>query len=144
MKGAILIIGDKEVDSTKLVAQAESHGVSIDLIENVKKRINDISEKLFSLSSKDYDIIFTIGGTGMDKDDVTPEATEMVVDKKIPGLEFFILHETVNSAYTGMFARIVAGVRKNTIIVNLPAMNYEIVFTKIMDAARKLRELKGI
>lgn len=140
MKGVILVIGEKEVDVTKLMKAAEEKSMKIVFVERLKKRINDISERLYALSSQDYDAIFTIGGTGIEEDDITPEATEMVIDRKIPGLEFFIFHETVSSALSGMFARIVAGLRKNTFIINLPGINYEDVFLKIVEAIHQLKK----
>ncbi len=142
MKGVILIVGNKEVDVTKLMKQASEKGMKIEFVERVKKRLNDLSERLYALSSQDYDVIFTIGGTGIEEDDITPEATEMVIDRKIPGLEFFIFHETVSSALSGMFARIVAGLRKNTFVINLPGVDYERVFLKIVEAIGDLKKRK--
>ena len=134
MKGVVLVVGDVEVNGTDLLKMAEERGMRIEFIERVQNRLNDISERLYSLSSMDYEVIFTIGGTGIEDEDVVPEATEMVIDKKIPGLEYFILREIVDTAFEGMFARVVAGLRKDTLIINLPSTGYERVFPKIVDA----------
>ncbi len=134
MKGVILVIGNVEIESSELMSQSERLGMRIDFVERVSRRINDISERLYSLSSLDYDAIFTIGGTGIEDEDVVPEATETVIDKKIPGLEYFIFREIVNTAFEGMFARIVAGLRKGTLIINLPEVGYDKVFPKIVEA----------
>ena len=45
-----------------------------------------ISEKLENWSDKlKLDLIFTTGGTGFSSRDITPEATEEVIDRKVPG-----------------------------------------------------------
>ncbi len=142
MKGVILIVGDKKVDSTKLMKEADKLGMKIEFVERVEKKITDLSERLYSISSMGYDVVFTIGGTGIEEDDITPEATEMVIDKKIPGLEYFIFSETVKSAISGMFVRIVAGLRKKTFIINLPYIGHERVFLKIIEAITELRTKK--
>ncbi len=140
LRGVILIIGDKEIDHRSLMEAAEKNGMTIEFIERIRKRVSDVAERLYELTCQDYDAIFTIGGTGIEDDDVTPEATERVIDKRIPGLEYFIFLETVKSALTGMFARIVAGVRRKTFVVNLPGYGYEEVFPKLVEAMKQLRE----
>ncbi len=65
-------------------------------------------------------LIVTTGGTGPAVRDVTPEATEAVCDKMMPG--FGELMRTVSLQYvpTAILSRQTAGIRGNTLIVNLP------------------------
>lgn len=65
-------------------------------------------------------LIVTCGGTGPAKRDVTPEATEAVCDKMMPG--FGELMRTVSLQYvpTAILSRQTAGIRNKTLIVNLP------------------------
>ncbi len=140
MKGVILIIGRNVVNTTELMKKAQENGLKIEFVERLKRKESDIAERLYELTCQDYDVVFTIGGTGIKDDDVAPEATLRVVDKRIPGLEYFIFSETVKSALTGMFARIVAGLRKETFVINLPGCGYDIVFSKIVEAIRLLKE----
>lgn len=65
-------------------------------------------------------LIITSGGTGPAKRDVTPEATEAVCDKMMPG--FGELMRTISLQYvpTAILSRQTAGIRNQTLIVNLP------------------------
>ncbi len=140
MKGIILVIGDKKYDFSWIIDKAKEMGMTIETVENLEKRMKVISEKLYDLSNKDYDVIFTIGGTGIEGDDITPEATEKIIDKKLPGLEYFIFKETVETAIVGVFSRLVAGIRGKTFIINLPSKGYEGVFLKIVEAIIEIRK----
>ena len=66
------------------------------------------------------DIIFTVGGTGMSKRDVTPEATRDVMDKLAPGIPEYIRWESFKKTKYAALSRATAGIRKNTLIINLP------------------------
>ena len=66
------------------------------------------------------DLIFTTGGTGFAPRDVTPEATRLVIQKEAPGLVFAMLHDSLAVTPHAMLSRMVAGIRKQTLIVNLP------------------------
>jgi len=66
------------------------------------------------------DIIFTVGGTGMSKRDVTPEATRDVIDKLAPGIPEYIRWESFKKTKYAALSRATAGIRKNTLIINLP------------------------
>ncbi len=140
MKGVVLIIGEKGVDVDSLIKDAEENGMEIETVERMKRKESEIAERLYELTCQDYDAIFTIGGTGIGDDDIAPEATLRIVDKRIPGLEYFIFSETVKSALTGMFARIVAGIRRDTFVINLPSCGYDEVLTKIIEAIKLLKE----
>ena len=140
MKGVILIIGKNKIDSTYLMKKAHENGLKIEFVERIERKESDIAERLYELTCQDYDVVFTIGGTGIKDDDVAPEATLRVIDKRIPGLEYFIFSETVKSALTGMFARIVAGLRNKTFVINLPGCGYDTVFSKIIEAMKLLEE----
>ena len=142
MKGIILIIGENRYNISHMVDKAKELGFSLEIIGNLEKRMKIISEKLYYLSNKNYDVIFTIGGTGIESGDITPEATENVIDKKLPGLEYFIFKETVNTAADGVFSRVVAGMRGKTLIINLPSRGYENVFLKIIEAILKIKKEK--
>jgi molybdopterin adenylyltransferase len=66
------------------------------------------------------DVILTTGGTGLGPRDVTPEATIAVADKLIPGFPEHMRAEGQKTTERAMLSRGVAGIRGNTIIVNLP------------------------
>ncbi len=66
------------------------------------------------------DIIFTTGGTGLGPRDVTPEATAAVCEKMAPGIAEIIRIEGLKKTKNAILSRAVAGIRRNTLIINLP------------------------
>ena len=66
------------------------------------------------------DIVITTGGTGFSGRDVTPEATLQAVERVIPGLPELMRAEGLKKTKKACLSRGVAGIRKNTIIINLP------------------------
>jgi molybdenum cofactor synthesis domain-containing protein len=85
----------------------------------VADNLNAITNTLLKWS-KNTNLVLTTGGTGFGKDDVTPEATERILDRKSFGLSEFIRRET--SKYTPMasLSRGVSGTVGNCLIINLP------------------------
>jgi molybdopterin adenylyltransferase len=64
--------------------------------------------------------IFTTGGTGLTVDDVTPEATRAVIEREAPGYAEAIRADSREHTPLGLLTRGVSGVRRRTLIVNLP------------------------
>lgn len=67
-----------------------------------------------------FDLILTTGGTGFAPRDVTPEVTRGLFDREAPGLAEAIRAESLRITAHAMLSRGVAGIRKRTLIVNLP------------------------
>jgi len=82
-----------------------------DIIADTMKKLSD---------DKGVDLIVSTGGTGLAHRDVTPEATLEVIDKRVPGLEEAMRSESMKITTHGMLSRAVAGVRNQTLIINLP------------------------
>jgi molybdopterin adenylyltransferase len=70
--------------------------------------------------SKDSDLIFTTGGTGIGPRDVTPEATMAISDRLIPGFAEHMRAEGRKKTDRAMLSRGVSAIRASSIIVNLP------------------------
>jgi len=66
------------------------------------------------------DIVLTTGGTGPGPRDVTPEATADVCQKMVPGLAEIMRSEGLKKTKNAILSRGVAGIRENTLIINLP------------------------
>lgn len=66
------------------------------------------------------DIIFTTGGTGFSVRDVTPEATVAVCDRMATGIAEAIRWYSLSITDRAMLSRATSGIRKKTLIVNLP------------------------
>ena len=65
-------------------------------------------------------LIVTSGGTGPALRDVTPEATEAVCQKMLPGFGELMRQESLKFVPTAILSRQTAGIRNNTLIINLP------------------------
>jgi molybdopterin adenylyltransferase len=65
-------------------------------------------------------LIVTSGGTGPSKRDVTPEATEAVCQKMLPGFGELMRAKSLTYVPTAILSRQTAGIRNQTLIVNLP------------------------
>lgn len=65
-------------------------------------------------------LIVTTGGTGPAKRDVTPEATERVCDRMMPGFGELMRSESLKFVATAILSRQTAGLRGDSLIVNLP------------------------
>lgn len=66
------------------------------------------------------DVILTTGGTGFAPRDVTPEATLAVVERRAPGLVEAMRIASLRITPHAMLSRAEAGIRRRTIIINLP------------------------
>ncbi len=78
-----------------------------------------IKERLLFYAGK-VDLILTTGGTGLSPRDVTPEATLDVIEREIPGIAEAMRAEGLRKTRNAMLSRAVAGVRGQTLIINLP------------------------
>src|SRR5512140_2613558 len=74
-------------------------------------------------------LILTTGGTGPAQRDVTPEATEAVCQKMMPGFGELMRLESLKQVPTAILSRQTAGTRGSTLIVNLPGRPSSIRFT---------------
>jgi molybdopterin adenylyltransferase len=79
----------------------------------------EISAALEALSEEAH-VVLTTGGTGVGPRDVTPEATRVVLDRWALGIAEAIRADAVAKTPHGMLSRGIAGIRGQTLIVNLP------------------------
>jgi molybdenum cofactor synthesis domain-containing protein len=80
-----------------------------------------IADELKYFSDKaGIDLVLTTGGTGLSPRDVTPEATASVCERTIPGLGEILRTEGFKKTPYAILSRSIAGIRNNTLVVNLP------------------------
>jgi molybdopterin adenylyltransferase len=128
MKAAILTLSDRcstgeraDGSGPALKSWLEERGVTVPHTEVIPDEGELIAQKLVEWAdSGSYDLILTTGGTGVSPRDVTPEATERIVDRLLPGFGEVMRMESLKKTPHAMISRAVAGIRKNTLIINLP------------------------
>jgi molybdopterin adenylyltransferase len=92
------------------------------------------------------DVILTTGGTGFSPRDVTPEATRLVIDREAPGLAEAMRAASLKITPHAMLSRVVTGIRKRTLIVNLPGSpkgaveNLQVILPVLPHAIQLLKE----
>src|SRR5712692_7697039 len=69
---------------------------------------------------ENFDLILTTGGTGFAPRDVTPEATRAVIEREASALVHAMIAASLQKTPHAMLTRMVAGIRGQTLIVNLP------------------------
>ena len=80
-----------------------------------------IEEKLRQIAdSGEVQLLVTTGGTGFAPRDVTPEATLTVCDRLTPGIPEAMRYASMQVTNRAMLSRAQAGIRKGTLIINLP------------------------
>lgn len=95
--------------------------------------------------SSDFDIILTSGGTGLAEEDVTPEATLQIIERRVPGIEEAMRAASLKITPHAMLSRSIAGVAGKTLIINLPGNpkgaleNLEIILPALPHAVALLR-----
>jgi molybdenum cofactor synthesis domain-containing protein len=105
---------------------------------------NLIRERLLGYAGK-VDLILTTGGTGLSPRDVTPEATRDVIEREIPGIAEAMRAEGLKKTKNAMLSRAIAGVKGQTLIINLPGSpkavreNLAVIIDTLSHAIEKIK-----
>jgi molybdenum cofactor synthesis domain-containing protein len=89
-------------------------------IKTVPDEIEQIAQALTDFADRRVDLIVTTGGTGISPRDVTPEATQKVIDRELPGLAEAMRAASAMRTPNALLSRAVAGMIRQTLIVNVP------------------------
>lgn len=99
----------------------EEQGYIVEEMILLPDGIAPLKQQLIRLADqRQISVIFTTGGTGFSERDVTPEATQAVCDRMAPGIAEAMRAESLKITKHAMLSRQTAGIRKKTLIVNLP------------------------
>jgi len=154
LRFAILTISDRssrgerpDSSGPALVELVQSKGWQVIRQAILPDEIDAIQDALRSWADGvDVDVILTTGGTGFAPRDVTPEATRAVVERLTPGLDEAMRAASMQVTSHAMLSRAISGIRKHTLIVNLPGSpkgaieNLQVVLPAMEHAVKLLRE----
>lgn len=109
-------LSGKEIERMikELPADVKAYEVIPDETEVIKAKLIEYADRLC------LDVVFTTGGTGVTPRDVTPEATKAVIERELPGMSEAMRAESLKKTPNAMISRAVCGIRKQTLIINLP------------------------
>ena len=125
MKAAVITIsdgvaaGEREDQSGLLLIellQGEKFEVEHRVVPDERPKIAAAIREL----AKEVGLILTTGGTGVSPRDFTPEATDYVLDRQVPGIAEALRADALSKTPHGLLGRGTAGIRGETLIVNLP------------------------
>lgn len=86
----------------------------------IPDEIDTIANTLITWADEGVNLILTTGGTGFAPRDITPEATRRVIERETPGIAEALRAESLKITKHAMLSRAVAGIRGQTLIINLP------------------------
>ena len=125
MRAAVLTVSDgvfggtredRSGDALEELLCGEGYEVERRVVPDEHEAIADAIAELAEIA----DVVLTTGGTGLAPRDVTPEATESVLDRFVPGIAEALRADSIAKTPHGLLSRGLAGVRGSTLVVNLP------------------------
>ncbi|NLY11196.1 MAG: MogA/MoaB family molybdenum cofactor biosynthesis protein [Firmicutes bacterium] len=128
IKAAVITVSDK---GSQGLREDLSGPLAIKLLEEISIKVvkylilpderDQISTTLKILcDNNEANLIITTGGTGLAPRDITPEATLDILERQAPGIAEVIRLKSLEKTPKAMLSRAVAGIRKSTLIINLP------------------------
>jgi molybdopterin adenylyltransferase len=128
MRVAVLTISDsaakgerEDLSGPAVVAFCRGMGWEVTSSLRLPDEAAQIREHLRELAdSGRVDLLLTTGGTGIGPRDNTPEATEAIADRVVPGIAEEMRRKGLERTPTAVLSRAIAAVRAKTLIVNLP------------------------
>ena len=125
---AVLTVSDRSFRGERpdaggplVVEMLKNAGYEVVITAIVPDEQDQIEEKLRQIAdSGEVQLLVTTGGTGFAPRDVTPEATLSVCDRLTPGIPEAMRYASMQVTNRAMLSRAQAGIRKGTLIINLP------------------------
>ena len=153
LRAAVLVLsdsiaaGEKDDRSGRLIVERlEKEGFTVGDYRIIPDDPEQIRDTLIHYADVDkYDLVLTTGGTGFSPRDNTPEAMHEVIERDIPGIPEALRNYGQDRTPYAMLSRGKAGIRGNTIVVNLPgsskgvAESLDALFPGLMHAFGMLR-----
>ena len=127
-KAAVITISDKgyrgereDTSGPNLVNILRDKGMDVCYTTIIPDDMEMIKAELIKCADElNITLILTTGGTGFSPRDITPEATMAVVERPTPGIPEAMRAESMKITPRGCLSRSAAGIRKQSLIINLP------------------------
>ncbi|TFG90453.1 MAG: MogA/MoaB family molybdenum cofactor biosynthesis protein [Syntrophobacterales bacterium] len=126
--GGVITLSDKgfrgereDISGREIIRMLADLDIRVDDYEIVPDEKEIIKGKIIEYTDiKNLDLVVTTGGTGVSPRDVTPDATLEVIEKELPGMAEAMRRESMKKTPHAMISRAVAGIRGQSLIINLP------------------------
>ncbi len=114
--------GEREDKSGPVIAEiVKNNGYEVSFMKVLPDDREMLSNEMKRIADEEVaDIILTTGGTGFSPRDVMPEATMDIVERVVPGIPEAMRAYSMQFTKRAMLSRAAAGIRKGTLIVNMP------------------------
>jgi molybdenum cofactor synthesis domain-containing protein len=153
MRAGVITLSDRrsrgegeDLSGREVVKMLEGIGIAVTCTVVIPDERRLIEETLIDYADRrDLDLVVTTGGTGVSPRDVTPDATLAVIHREVPGMAEAMRREGAAVTPHAMISRAVAGVRGQTLIINLPGSpkgvreNLAVVLPALRHAIEKIR-----
>lgn len=153
IRAAILTISDKgflgqreDTSGPALQELLKKIGVQTVHYEVIPDERLIIAARLKELAQEgNIDLILTTGGTGVSPRDVTPEATQEIIERELPGMAEAMRARSMAITPRAMISRAVAGIYLQCLIINLPGSprgaqeNLEVVLPVLVHTIEKIK-----
>ena len=154
LKVGVLTISDRsaagkreDLSGPALSRAVKEAGWSLEQTAIVPDDFQEITDVLTTWSDDGIcSVILTTGGTGFSPRDITPEATRAVIEREAPGIAEAMRSGSLKITPHAMLSRAVVGIRKKTLIVNLPGSpkgaleNFRIVAPVLLHAVQLMED----
>ncbi len=126
-------------DMVKDIGEIVAYEIVPDEKEIISGKLTEFCDRL------KVDLVLTTGGTGFSQRDITPEATKEVIEKETPGIPEAMRMFSFKKSPHSVLSRAVAGIRKQTLIINLPGSpkgvreNLEVVLNSLVHGIKILK-----
>ncbi len=136
----------QDLSGTTAKQRLESFGVAVVEYKVIPDDEKEIRNELLRLCDEAMlDVVVTTGGTGLGKRDVTSDVTAELLDRSLPGVSELLRAHGQQRVRNAMLSRGVAGVRGNTVVVNLPGSvgavreSFDVLFPWLFHALEAMR-----
>lgn len=127
-KASVITVSDRayrkeyeDLSGPNLVSILKEKGYEVVFTTIVPDEYDQIKKAILTcIDELNIHLVITSGGTGFSKRDITPEVTKDVIEREVPGIPEVMRMESMKITDRACLSRSVCGIRKNSLILNLP------------------------